>query len=261
MAVGGFYETLRLAAQTLGLQTNLEFDAVHHEAGLTLGHVTFAPLTGVPEALSAAVTSRQCNRHPYSKSPLPPGLKADLTNLGHVFLPPERIARLVARASMMAWRDTRFVSDLAEWTRFDDVSPDGMTVDCLRLSAIDQTALRFALSRGRLSAPLARVYAQRDVGLTRSSATIAVLVTEGRGAEALFDSGRRLVCSWTLINSLGYAWHPMSIVIDQPTVSELATMIEGRDPVAIYRVGHTVRHAAWSKRRSLDAVIQPLGTM
>ncbi len=257
MAVGGFYETLSLAAQTLGLQAALEFGAVPRAAGLRLGQVTFGPLPGPPDALATAVTSRQCNRNSYSKSPLPPGLRADLTNLGHILLPPALIAPLVARASMMAWRDERFVTDLAEWTRFDDISPDGMTVDCLRLSTIDQGALRFALSRGSLPAPLARVYAQRDVALTRASATMAILVAEGRDPAALFDCGRRLVRSWTLINSLGYAWHPMSIVIDQPTVSALAEMMGGRDAVAIYRVGYTGEAAAWSKRRSVDHVLVP----
>ena len=157
----------------------------------------------------------------------------------------------------MAWKDPHFVSDLKEWTRFNDTSADGMTVDCLQLTAVDQAALKFALARGRLPSGLARVYAERDVRLTRASGAMAVLVAESREPEALFDCGRRLIRSWTLVNSLGYSWHPMSIVIDQPTVSELAKMIGGRDPVAIYRVGHTARPAAWSKRRDLGAVLVP----
>jgi hypothetical protein len=49
----------------------------------------------------------------------------------------------------------------------------------------------------------------------------------------------------------------MSVVIDQATVSDLGMLIGGRDPVAIYRVGRTPKMAAWSKRRSLEAVTIP----
>jgi hypothetical protein len=47
----------------------------------------------------------------------------------------------------------------------------------------------------------------------------------------------------------------MSVVIDQPTVADLRAMIDGRDPVAIYRAGFTVDVAASSKRRALERVL------
>ena len=255
MAMGGFYETLRLAAAHVGLKADLDFALREHPLGISLGTVRFAAVSVVSDPLGGAVSGRQCNRNPYSTGPLPPGLRASLEELGHLLLTPSAVAPLVARASMMAWKDSRFVTDLKEWTRFDDTSVDGMTVDCLQLSGVDQAALKFALARGRLPGGLARVYAERDVRLTRASGAMAVLVTDDREPETLFECGRRLIQSWTLINSLGYSWHPMSIVIDQPTVSELTAMIGGGDPVAIYRVGHTARPAAWSKRRGLDSVL------
>ena len=49
----------------------------------------------------------------------------------------------------------------------------------------------------------------------------------------------------------------MSVVIDQSTVADLRTLIDGRDPVAIYRVGYTPYPAAWSRRRQLDAILTP----
>lgn len=257
MAMGGFVETLSLAAQVQGLAADFEFQFSTHPDGLTVGRITLSPLTADPDPLAAAAEKRQCNRSAYSTTPLPPALAASLEELGHVLVTPASVAPMVARASVMAWKDSRFVTDLKEWTRFDDVSPDGMTVDCLRLSAVDQAALKFALARGRLPAALARVYAERDVRLTRASGAMAILVTQGRTPQELFECGRRLVRAWTLINSLGYSWHPMSIVIDQPTVAELAAAIGGRDPVAIYRVGHTAEGAAWSRRRGLGAVMSP----
>ena len=124
----------------------------------------------------------------------------------------------MSRASILSWRDTRFVTDLERWTRFEPIAPDGMTFDCLRLGRLDVVALRVALAMGRLPGWLAWIYAQRDVRLTRASSSMAVLIVRDRDPLTLFDAGRRLIRSWTLINALGYSWQPMSVVIDQPTV-------------------------------------------
>jgi nitroreductase len=255
MAVGAFYETLRLTAERRAVRVVFEESVRRHEAGIDLGVITFSPLIGTPDPLAAAIAHRQCNRHPYSQVPLPAGLAHELEALGNILLSPTRLAGLVLRASVLSWKDRRFLADLKDWTRFDDASPDGMTLDCLRVKGTDVLALRLALALPALPAPMAWLYAQRDVRLTRASATMAVLTTEARSPAALFECGRRLLRSWTLINALGYAWHPMSVVIDQPTVADLRALIGGRDPVAIYRVGHTPQPAAWSRRRSLDAIL------
>jgi hypothetical protein len=255
MAMGAFYETLRLEAESRGMTVELELTPRPHDQGITLGTVSFAPLAGDPDPLAGAIARRQANRNAYQRTPLPPPLGRELEELGNLLLDPARIAPLVGAASVMAWKDDRFVTDLREWTRFDHLSPDGMTVDCLDLSRVDQLALKFALRRGRLPGWLARVYASRDVRLTRASSAMAILVTEGRDIPTLFECGRRLLRSWTLINSAGYSWHPMSIVIDQPTVEQLRGMVGGADGVAIYRVGYTPNPAPWSKRRSARQVL------
>ena len=257
MAVGGFFETLRLAAHANGLDAVVELAPEHRAAGIELGSVRLRPLKTEPDPLTATIGRRQCNRAKYDRGPLPAGLARDLSALGNLLLPPARVTKLVRRASILSWRDTRFVSDLEEWTRFDDQSPDGMTFDCLRVSGLDPFWLRLALRLGRLPGWLAYAYAERDVRLTKASGAIAVLTAQGREIADLFDCGRRLIRSWTLINALGYAWHPMSVVIDQATVEDLRAMIDGQDPLAIYRVGATTEPAAWSKRRSLDAVLVP----
>ncbi len=255
MATGGFYETLRLEAEKRGLTTTLQLDVRPHATGIDLGTVALVPLKGPPDPLSASIEKRQANRHAYQQTALPAGLTKQLGELGNQLLDPTLIAPLVDRASIMAWKDPSFVTDLGHWTRFDEISPDGMTVDCLDLSGLDQWALKFALKRGKLPSWLARIYAQRDVRLTKASSAIAVLIVEDRRPETLFECGRRLIRSWTAINAEGYSWHPMSIVIDQPTVRELAALIGGRDGVAIYRVGFTPKAAPWSKRRGLEAVL------
>jgi hypothetical protein len=133
-----------------------------------------------------------------------------------------------------------------------------MTLDCLRLNRLDVLGLKVALALQTLPGWLAWIYAQRDVRLTLASGAMAVLLADDRSPASLFQCGRRLIRSWTLINSQGFSWHPMSVVIDQTTVTELRTLIGGRDPVAIYRVGHTPEKAAWSNRRSLEAITIPV---
>ncbi len=257
MAVGGFYETLRLAAEAHGIDATFEPLVSRHSDGIGLGTITLGPLDGAPDPLAATIGRRQCDRHPYARATIPEELAAELVYLGNVLLGPDDLAPLVSRASILSWKDARFVSDLEEWTRFEATSPDGMTFDCLRLGAFDVLALRVALRLGRLPGWLAWCYAQRDVRLTRSSGAMAVLLTDGRDPGTLFECGRRLIRSWVTINAAGLAWHPMSVVIDQATVSDLAGMIGGRDPVAIYRVGLSTGSPAWSQRRSVSAIIVP----
>ena len=255
MALGGFYETLCLAAESRGVGVAFAPGVVHHADGITLGTVTFGALAGEPDPLASAIATRQCNRHRYERTPLPPMLRAELEGLGNLLLAPGRVASLVRRASILAWRDERFITDLQTWTRFDDAAPDGMTLDCLNLDRFDTAALRLAFRLGKLPGWMGAAYAQHDVRLTRASSAMAVIVAADREPLTLFDCGRRLIRSWTLINSLGAAWHPMSIVIDQATVADLAELIGGRDPVALYRVGSTRDLAPWSHRRSLEATL------
>jgi hypothetical protein len=255
IAVGGFFETLSLAGQAEGIEVAFASAQARTAEGIVLGSVGFAPLETPPDELARAIAKRQCNRARYDTRPVPPGLAHGLAELGNLLLGPESVAGLVFRASVLSWRDRRFVSDLREWTRFDDGAPDGMTLDCLRVRGLDPFWLRLALALGRLPGWLAWAYAQRDVRLTRASSAMAVLMVPDRDPLTLFHCGRRLIRSWTLINSLGYAWHPMSVVIDQPTVDALRDLIGGADPVAIYRIGYTPVAAPWSNRRRLDQVV------
>jgi hypothetical protein len=257
LALGGFFETLRLCAQAAGIDASIALEVRRRASGIELGVVSLGTRAGQPDPLAAAIDRRRCNRNKYDRQPLPDEVIAQLSELGNVFLDSTAVAPLVSRASVLSWTDPRFVSDLGEWTRFDNSAPDGMTLDCLRLNRWDVFWLRVALRLGRLPGWLAWIYAQRDVLLTRASSSMCVLTVENRSVEALFDCGRRLIRSWTLLNSLGYEWHPMSVVIDQATVAHLRTLIGGLDPVAIYRVGYTPAVAARSRRRALADVLVP----
>ncbi len=250
LSMGAFYETLALAAQLEGKRAVFEPGVVQHADSLELGRVRLLARSegDTSDPLAPFLNKRQTNRHPYESRPLPGGLQEELQHLGCAFFEPRAIAPLVRKASILAWKDMRFVSDLQEWTRFQGNPPDGMTCECLHLSWLDRQALRFALWRGRLSAGLAWVYAQRDVYLTRRSSTIAVLTAPGKDPLTLFECGRSLLRAWVMINAACYSYHPISIVIDQSTVNELAARVE--NPVAIFRVGYTPESAPWSNRRT-----------
>jgi nitroreductase len=255
LAIGGFYETLRLAAEAESLEAEFTPTMTPATTGLELGMIAFRPLARPPDPLALAVAERRCNRHAYERSPLAPDLGARLEALGNALLPPAAVAPLVQRASAMSWQDARFVADIRTWTRLDPAAPDGMTVESLQINRLDYVGLRFVLTQRRLPAILARIYAARDVRLTRASSAMAVLTVEGRDPLTLFEAGQRLVRSWVTINAAGWSWHPMSVVIDQPTAAELRLMIGGADPVAIYRVGRTDAPASRSGRRSLAAIL------
>lgn len=256
IAVGAFYESLALHGAAAGRSCSFEPGVREQAGGLVLGSVTLADPGEVDEPLSVAVGKRRTNRHPYTADrALPEALERDLRALGCAFVAPADVAPLVSRASVFAWRDRRFIDDLRQWTRFDDGAPDGLTCAALSLSRVDRLALRFALWRGRLPAWLARIYAQRDVRLTRSSSVVAVLSVDERTPLALFDCGRRLLRSWTTIVGAGWAYHPISIVIDQPTAPELTRLAGVKDAVAIFRVGYTQEPAVTSNRRPVSATV------
>src|ERR1700679_2939809 len=108
MATGGFYETLRLAAERRGMTTTLQLDVRSHDRGIDLGQVTLLPLKEPPDPLAAAIDKRQANRNAYQQTALPAGLSTQLGDLGNLLLDPNLVSPLVDRASVMAWKDSRF---------------------------------------------------------------------------------------------------------------------------------------------------------
>lgn len=261
LALGAFYETLALVAASSGWSCRFEPGVVSDGHGVTLGvvHLERAADPAGPgrDPLGEAIDRRRTNRHRYSRRPLPDDLREELASLGCTFVAPRAVSNLVARASIMAWTDQRFVDDLREWTRFDDDAPDGLTPACLNLNAVDRLALRFALWRGRLPGWLAWVYSRRDVVMTRASSTVAVLSVDERSPLALFECGRRLLRAWVTLAAAGWSSHPISIVIDQPTAPELTALAGVDDAVAIFRLGHTDKPAVTSQRRGLDLLVAP----
>jgi nitroreductase len=258
LALGAFCETLALAAQRHGLRAS--FTPVFQRAGsdLLAGQIRFRVASpGEPaDPLAGPAADRRTNRHPYDRTPLPEELCAALAGLGCVLVPPGSMARLVARASTLSWRDRRFVSDLDRWTTGDPAAPAGMTPAGLPLTRFEWAALRLALRAGKLPAPIALAYSARDIRLLARARAVAVLGAADMSAATLFDAGRRLLRCWVTIAAAGFAYHPISIAVDRPeTAPDVAAQAGVPVPVAVFRIGHPRQAAPPSNRRALADVL------
>lgn len=259
LAMGAFYETLSLAAQRHGRRA--AFTARFTRSGSDLWVGDIAVLRGLPESgadpLAGPAADRHTNRLRYDRTPVPTGLAADLSALGNVMVPPRAMARLVARASILSWRDRRFVTDLQRWTRADPAAPDGMTPEGLALSRSEWAALRAAFALGRIPGPVALAYSSRDLRLLSGSVAVCVLGAPSLDPADLFDAGRRLLRSWVTVCGASWACHPISVAVDRPeTAPRVAALAGVAVPVAVYRIGHPAHPVPRSNRRPLSDILR-----
>ncbi|HET6210249.1 MAG TPA: hypothetical protein VFD94_07695 [Jatrophihabitans sp.] len=258
LCMGAFCETLALAAAGEGLVADIRLVLDRsgndlHVADLELRH---ADLEADP--LAGAVGGRATNRSRYTGEPLPAELARALTELGCELVPTRQLARIVRRASVLSWRDRRFVGDLRAWVRPDPSAPDGMTRRQLGLAGYEWLALRAAFGLGRLPAPLARVFSSRDVRLLGEAPAVAVLCAESDSPVDLVAAGRRLLRAWVTICAHGFGYHPISIAIDRPDTRPAVAALAGDrgTPVALFRIGRPTAPAAASNRVELAAVLR-----
>jgi hypothetical protein len=258
LAVGAFLETAALAAQRHNLHMSVEPLFERRGSDLLVGSLRFSPLLfgAVPDPLAGPAAGRRTNRHAYDRTPLPETLRAQLTGLGCVLAPPRAMARLVAQASMLSWKDARFVADLDRWTSADPAAPAGMTPAGLPLTRFEWAALQLAIRAGRLPAPVALAYASRDIRLLARAQAVAVLGAADLSPATVVDAGRRLLRCWVTITAAGFACHPISIAVDRPETAPAVAAVSGLPvPVAVFRIGHPRRAAPVSNRRTLDDVL------
>jgi hypothetical protein len=259
LCMGAFCETLALAATDVGLVADVRLVLERTGNDLHVADVKLRDAENLPaDPLAAALARRATNRSRYTDEPLPDGLVAALRELRCVLVPTERVARVVRRASILSWRDHRFVGDLATWIHADPQAPAGMTPSQLRLAGYEWLALRAAFRLGRLPAPLARLYSGRDVRLLGEAPAVAVLCADSDKPADLVEAGRRLLRAWVTICAQGYGYHPISIAIDRPdTRPEVAALVGGRGtPVALFRIGRPTEASAPSNRLELTDVLR-----
>jgi len=260
LCMGAFCETLALAANAEGLVADIRpvlgrTGPDLHVADVSLrrpdGELPADPLAGV-------LVGRATNRSRYTAEPLPAELTAALDELRCELVSARQVARIVRQASVLSWRDRRFVADLRAWIRPDPTAPDGMTPAQLGLAGYEWLALLVALLLGRLPAPLARVFGSRDVRLLGDAPAVAVLCADSDAPVDLVAAGRRLLRAWVTICAYEFGYHPISIAIDQtdtrPAVAALAG--DRGTPVAMFRIGRPTAPAAASNRVALAAVLQ-----
>lgn len=256
LCMGAFCETLALAAGREGMVADIRpiFNRTGHDL-----HVADVSLQvgGIADPLAAAVGERATNRSRYTAEPLPAELTQRLRELGCVLVPAKEVAQIVRRASVLSWRDSRFVGDLEAWVREDPASPDGMTQGQLGLAAYEWRALHAAFRLGRLPSPLALAYSQRDIRLLAEAPAVAILSAQSDRPSDLLEAGRRLLRAWVTICADGFGYHPISIAIDRidtrPAVADLVA--DGRTPVALFRIGRPTAPAAPSNRLNLADVL------
>jgi hypothetical protein len=258
LAIGAFLETAALAAQRHGLQLSITPSFERRGSDLLVGSLRLRPLApgAAVDPLAGPAAGRRTNRHAYDRTPLPDELRAGLTGLGCVLAPPRAMARLVARASTLSWKDSRFVADLGRWTSADPAAPAGMTPAGLPLTRFEWAMLRLAIRAGRLPAPVALAYASRDIRLLARAQAVAVLGAADLDPATVVDAGRRLLRCWVTISAAGFACHPISIAVDRPETAPGVAAVTGLPvPVAVFRIGHPRRAAPVSNRRCLDDVL------
>jgi nitroreductase len=258
LAIGAFLETATLAAQRHHLHMSVKPSFERRGSDLLVGSLGFSPLPpgAAPDPLAGPAAGRRTNRHAYDRDPLPDALRAQLTGLGCVLAPPRAIAGLVARASMLSWKDPRFVADLGRWTSADPATPAGMTPAGLPLTRFEWAMLQLAIRAGRLPAPVALAYASRDIRLLARAQAVAVLGAADLDPATVVDAGRRLLRCWVTISAAGFGCHPISIAVDRPETAPRVAAVTGLPvPVAVFRIGHPRRPAPVSNRRCLDDVL------
>jgi hypothetical protein len=259
--MGGFLETLSLAAVRHGLSAEVTLVLCRDGSDLHVADVTLAtasvPAAPAEAELARMAADRRTNRSPYTREPLPQLLRDELEQLGCALVPPRAMSRLVARASRLSWTDRRFVADLQRFCHGDEAAPVGMTPGGLMLARYEWWLLNAVFRLGRLPALGGWLFSSRDIRLLRSAPSVAVLGADSLDPADLVAAGRRLVRTWALLNGLGWATHPVSIAVDRPeTAPEVARLSGIAVPAAVFRIGRPRRRAARSNRRPLDEVLR-----
>jgi len=260
LTMGAFVETMVLQAPNHGLAVEVTPELTRSGQDIFIARAAIREQvdTDKQDPLSEWVGLRSTNRNHYTKETLPAALKTELVELGNSLVKPANLENLLMEASMRAWGDPKFVSDLESWFRTDKNAPDGLTAWALHVDRVTLAGLGMAFRRGGFkSAFMQKVFSASEVAAFNSAPTAAVLGTPDMEPATLFAAGRRLLRSWTTITAHGYSCQPYSIAVDDRVIAPQVAEIAGvENAVALYRIGRSPKppHGP-SGRRPLAEVL------
>ena len=166
-------------------------------------------------------------------------------------LPARDVLPLFAAADRHVYESPQVVAELRRWLRLSKRHPDyfrdGLTYECLDLSAVEARLLALLL-RPRVfplvrAARLHRLFASAGTALLDVDGSVLVLEREGNDEVELLESGRTLLRVWLQLSGAGVFTHPLSQIIDHSaTEAELARRIglsERRHILCVFRAGRS----------------------
>jgi hypothetical protein len=195
-SLGCAAENLVHAASMQGRAADVRYDAAADAVHVTLGEAG----TMAPTELSRALTTRQCTKTSYDGSAVDPADLAVLQQAGNgagvrvlLVSDAERIAaiaHLVEQGNLAQLSDRSFRRELLAWIRFNGRAAvrtrDGLAGRVNRQPPLP-TAIGRLLARVLISASR---QAAADTTRLRTSAGVAVFLTEGDTREAWLEAGR-----------------------------------------------------------------------
>ena len=252
LGLGAFVEAVLIVAASEGVA--LTFDAV--PSGEEVGRFVTADGPFETPFMRDDVERRQTSRLGYRPGRLEvPLLAAARRHLGEREelheLPSRDVLPLFAAADRQVYESQPVVAELRRWLRLSKRHPDyfrdGLTYECLGLSAVEAQLLALLL-RPRVfplvrAARLHRLFASAGTALLDVDGSMLVLERAGDDERELLESGRTLLRVWLELSRAGVFTHPLSQIIDHSaTEAELARRIdlpEGRRILCVFRAGRS----------------------
>ena len=168
-------------------------------------------------------------------------------------LPARELLPLFVAADRHMYESPATMRELRRWLRLSKRHPDyyrdGLTYDCLDLSALEARLLGLLL-RPRVyrlvrATRVHRAFTADSKSLLEVDGSVLVLEREGDDPGAILCGGRSLMRVWLELSAAGLYTHPLSQVIDYDvTERELATrlgLVETQRILCVFRAGTSER--------------------
>jgi len=285
MALGAAFENIRIAASTLGFVLSWRL------AGPHAAEFEFQHCAAAADPLFESIKKRCVNRRFYDRRPLdesskqalkalqmPPGLELHLIERGREY---DLLTELVAIADGFVFSEKPMYDVLMRWVRFSDDAPDGMPIATLGLSAHERAAFpilkNWKLVSFMNALGLAATFRSRARRLMKSSSAVCLVSLNEKTPANYFAAGMMFQRLWLTAQQAGLALQPMSasvFIISKYRSDRLAgssnqirsagekmsqnfeTLLGGRMPAVLVRLGYAAAPPARSNRRPLAEIIQ-----